>query len=128
MDPFISLDSRRSERPLVELAAVAQHPRSGRRFTAEVVELSCEGCRLLAGEGVVPGDQLLVSVAGLADWPARVVWATSGAVGLEFHQPLLPEAVARYAESFPPDFWVQTESLRLTAAEPIRWRLESEQD
>ena len=118
MDMYVSLDPRRNERPLVELAAIVGHPRSGRRFTAEVVEISCEGCRMLGADGIAIGDQLVVSIAGLARWPARVVWARGGVVGVEFHQPLQPGVVARYAESFPPQQWIYTESLRLAAAEP----------
>jgi len=119
MDMFVSLDPRRSERPLVELSAVVAHPRSGRGFTAEVVEISCEGCRLIAGEPLAEGDQLVVSVVGLARWPARVIWARSGVVGIEFHTALKPGEVARFAAEFPPERWVYTESLRL-AAEPQR--------
>src|SRR5687768_17317092 len=100
MDSPLSPDPRRSERPLVELAAVVGHPRSGRKFTAELVELSCEGCRLLTREPIETGDQLLVTIAGLEQWPARVVWMRGKAVGAEFHQPLQPGVVTRYAEMF----------------------------
>jgi len=119
MDMYVSLDPRRSERPLVDLAAVVSHPRSGRRFTAEVVELSCEGCRCKGGEDMAVGDQIVVSIVGLARWPARVIWACAGVVGVEFHTPLKAGEVARYAEAFPPERWVYTESLRL-AAEPVQ--------
>ena len=115
---YVSMDPRRSERPLVELAAVVGHPRSGRRFTAELVELSCEGCRLLTREAIDSGDQLLVSIAGLNHWPARVVWVCGGAVGVEFHQPLRPGVVTRYAETFPTHLRIYTETLRL--APPAR--------
>jgi hypothetical protein len=117
MDMYVSLDPRRSERPLVELAALVDHPRSGRRFAAEVVELSCEGCRLLTREPVECGDQVLVSIAGLAQWPARVIWARGGAVGVEFHRALRPGIVARYAESFPTHLRTYTETLRLDRRE-----------
>lgn len=113
MDMYVSLDPRRNERPLVELAAIVAHPRSNRRFTVEVVEISCEGCRMLTGEPIACGDQLVVSIAGLPRWPARVIWARGGAVGAEFHQPLLPGEVARYAEVFTPQPWTFSESLRL---------------
>ena len=119
MDMFVSLDPRRSERPLVELSAVVAHPRSGRGFTAGVVEISCEGCRLTSAELLAEGDQLVVSVVGLARWPARVIWARNGVVGVEFHTPLKHGEVARFAAEFPPGRWVYTESLRL-AAEPER--------
>src|SRR5687768_16763227 len=120
MDSSHSPDPRRSERPLVELAAVVGHPRSGRRFIAELVELSCEGCRLLTREPMESGDQLLLSVAGLKDWPARVVWIGGEAVGVEFHQPLQPGVVMRYAETFPPHLRVYNETLRLTVSKPVR--------
>lgn len=106
MDMYVSLDPRRSERPLIELAAIVWQPRTGRRFAAEVVEISCEGCRLLVtGEPVACGDQVLVSVPGLARWPSRVVWAREGSTGVEFHRPLKPDMVARHVEAFPPDLW-----------------------
>ena len=117
MDMFVSLDPRRSERPLVDLSAVVAHPRSGRGFTAAVVEISCEGCRLLTPEPMAVGDQLVVSVVGLARWPARVIWARNGVVGVEFHTALQHGEVARFAAAFPPERWVYTESLRL-AVEP----------
>ena len=120
MDSSHTPDPRRSERPLVELAAVVGHPRSGRRFIAELVELSCEGCRLMTREEVEIGDQLLLSVASLKDWPARVVWACGNAVGVEFHQPLQPGVVMRYAETFPPHLRVYNETLSLTVNKPAR--------
>lgn len=113
MHSYVALDPRRSERPLVELSAVVAHPRSGRGFTAEVVEISCEGCRLVTREAMAEGDQLVVSVVGLARWPARVIWARGGLVGVEFHAPLQHGEVARFAAEFPPERWVYTESLRL---------------
>ena len=105
MDMYVSLDSRRSDRPLVELAAIVGHPRAGRRFAVEIVEISCEGCRLLTSDPVAFGDQLLISVPGMARWPARVVWARSGAAGVEFHRPLKPDVVAHFVAAFPPDLW-----------------------
>jgi hypothetical protein len=119
MDMYVSLDPRRSDRPLVELAAIVWHPRTARRFTAEVVEISCEGCRLLAPEPVECGDQVLVSIPGLARWPARVVWARTGAAGVEFHRPLAPSAVAHYVSAFPPDLWTYREGTRRMDSEPV---------
>src|SRR5918995_37253 len=105
MELYAALDPRRSDRPLIELAAIVGHPRTGRRFAAELVEISCEGCRLLTTELVAYGDQVLVSVPGLARWPARVVWVRSGAAGVEFHRPLGPAMVAYYVATFPPNLW-----------------------
>jgi len=115
---YVSLDPRRSDRPLIELAAIVGHPRTGRRFTAEVVEISCEGCRLLTGEPVACGDQVLVSVPGLARWPSRVVWARKGAAGVEFHRPLEASMVAYYVATFPPDLWTYGDGTR-PAAQPL---------
>ena len=123
MDMFVSLDPRRSERPLVDLSAIVAHPRRGRGFTAEVVEISCEGCRLTTDEPIECGDQLLVSVVDLTLWPARVVWAAHGVIGVEFHQPLEPGTVARYAESFPPQMWVYSESLCPAGPETVSEQL-----
>lgn len=117
MDMHVSIDPRRSDRPLVELAAIVEHPRSGRQLVAEMVELSCEGCRFLIGEPVEAGDQLLISIAGLTQWPARTVWVRGGAAGVEFHRPLDPVVVANYAESFPPHLRIYNEHLRLATAE-----------
>ena len=118
MDMYVSLDPRRSDRPLIELAAIVGHPRTGRRFTAEVVEISCEGCRLLTAEPVACGDQVLISVPGLARWPSRVVWARGGAVGVEFHRPLETAMVAYYVASFPPDLWTYADGTRRPEAQP----------
>ena len=119
MDMYESLDPRRSERPLVDVAAVITHPRGGRRFAAEVVEISCEGCRLKAGEEMAAGDQIVVAIVGLARWPARVIWTCAGVTGAEFHTPLQPHEVERYAEAFPPELWTYPEGLR-RALDPER--------
>ena len=117
MDMHVSLDPRRSERPLVELAAMVGHPRSGRRFAAEVAEVSREGCRLLTGEPLAAGDQLVVSIAGLARWPAWVIWARGGAIGVEFHQPLEPSVVEELADAFPRQPWIPADGPCVAAAE-----------
>ena len=115
---YVSLDPRRSDRPLVELAAIVGHPRTGRRFAVEVVEISCEGCRLLTSEPVAFGDQVLVSVPGMARWPARVVWARSGTAGVEFHRSLKPDAVAHFVAAFPPELWTYGQSPRQPTLQP----------
>ena len=119
MDMYVSLDPRRGERPLIELAAIVWHPRTARRFTAEMVEISCEGCRLLTVEPVACGDQVLVSVPGLARWPARVAWARTGAAGVEFHRPLEPSAVAQYVAAFPPDLWTYGDGMRQSEGQSV---------
>ena len=118
MDMYVSLDPRRSDRPLIELAAIVGQPRTGRRFTAEVVEISCEGCRMLTGEPMTYGDQVLDSVPGLARWPARVVWARSGTAGVEFHRSLKPDAVAHFVAAFPPELWTYGQSRRQPTLQP----------
>lgn len=115
---YVSLDPRRSDRPLVELAAIIGHPRTGRRFAVEVVEISSEGCRLLTSEPVAFGDQVLVSVPGMARWPARVVWARSGTAGVEFHRPLKPDVVAHFVSAFPPELWTYGKNPRQPASSP----------
>jgi hypothetical protein len=119
MDMYVSLDPRRSDRPLIELAAIVGQPRTGRRFTAEVVEISCEGCRMLTTEPVACGDQVLVSVPGLARWPARVIWARTGTAGVEFHRPLSPDMVARYVAAFPPELWTYGGAATVAAPGPL---------
>ena len=120
MDMYVSLDPRRSDRPLIELAAIVWQPRTGRRFAAEVVEISCEGCRLLtAADPVACGDQVLVSVPGLARWPARVVWTRIGAAGVEFHRPLEPATVAQYVAAFPPHLWTYGDGARRAEVQPV---------
>lgn len=119
MDTHFSLDPRRSERPRVQLTAIVGHPRSGRRFEAELYEISCEGCRVHTEEAFGLGDQVLVTIEGLERWPARIVWMQGGAVGLEFHEVLSPGIVARYADAFPPHLRIYAEALA-RAAIPTR--------
>lgn len=121
MDMYVSLDSRRSDRPLVELAAIVGHPRTGRRFAVEIVEISCEGCRLLTSDTVAFGDQLLISVPGMARWPARVVWTRSGTAGVEFHRPLKPDVVAHFVGAFPPDLWTYGQNPGLSAPQRVQY-------
>jgi len=118
MDMHFSLDPRRSERPRVELAAIVGHPRSGRRFEAELSEISCEGCRVLTEESMGLGDQVLVTIEGLERWPARVVWMQGGSVGLEFHEVLSPGIVERYADTFPPHLRIYAETLARAVIAP----------
>ena len=120
MDMHASFDPRRSDRPLIELAAIVCHPRSRRRFTAELVEISCEGCRLLTTEPMAYGDQVLVSVPGLARWPSRVVWSQGGAAGVEFHRPIEPATVAEYVAAFPPNLWTYPDGMRPAEVEPAQ--------
>ncbi len=118
MDTSAPPDPRRSDRPLIELAAIVCHPRTERRFTAELVEISCEGCRLLTVEPMACGDQVLVSVPGLARWPSRVVWAQGGAAGVEFHRSIEPATVADYVAAFPPNLWTYPDGMRPAEAPP----------
>lgn len=93
-------DPRRSVRLPVEIMALVDQPRAERRAQAELTELSREGCRLFSEEPFEPGAQLLVLVPGHEPWPARVIWAREGAMGLEFHTPLPAAVVADYGLRF----------------------------
>ena len=94
-------DSRRGRRLPIQVDVNVDHPRSQRRLTAELSEISAEGCRILITEPLGPSDQLLIRIAGIEPWPARVVWAEDGAVGIEFHKPLHAAVVEHNSLQFP---------------------------
>ena len=93
-------DPRRSVRLPVEIMAVVDQPRTQRRAQAELAELPREGCRLIVDEEFLPGAQLLILVPGHEPWPARVIWAGEGGVGVEFHTPLPAAVAAEYGLRF----------------------------
>jgi hypothetical protein len=91
---------RATERYPVRVTIVVAHPRSVRRVTAELRDLSRGGCRLVSPERFSLGDQLLVSIDGLEPWPAAVAWTGDECIGLAFHQPLDHSVAEHYARIF----------------------------
>lgn len=105
-------DNRRSLRLPIEVDVNVDHPRSRRRLTAELFDISPEGCRLVTAEPFDPSSQLLIRIAGLEPWPARVVWAKDGTVGVEFHKPINPAVVEHHARQFPKGSKAEAEAVR----------------
>lgn len=89
---------RATERYPLNVAVEVAHPRTVRRFEAELRDLSIGGCRLVSEEPFSVGDQLLLSIDGFETWPGVVAWSGVGCVGIAFHISLdqsIPEHCAR---------------------------------
>ncbi|NIJ19154.1 hypothetical protein FHS95_000823 [Sphingomonas naasensis] len=89
-------DRRTSDRAPVELAANVRARGSRLRLRAEVVDISTDGCRILAQE-YAPGDTVLIALAHLAPIAGRVCWAREGAIGVQFETRLHPAIVRHLA-------------------------------
>ena len=91
---------RANERFPVRVVIEVAHPRSVRRMTAELRDLSTGGCRIVSPEPFSLGDQLLLSIDGLDPWPAAVAWTGEGAIGVAFHEALDHSVAEHYARIF----------------------------
>ena len=105
-------DKRRSLRLPIEVDVNVYHPRSRRLITAELYDISPEGCRLVTPEPFEPSAQLLIRIAGMEPWPARVVWVKDGSVGIEFHKPINAAVVEHHARQFPKGSKAEAEAAR----------------
>jgi hypothetical protein len=92
---------RAAERFRLTVSVVAKHPRSMRRIEAELWDLSIGGCRIVSTELLSVGDQLIVKIEGLENWPAAVVWTGKDSCGVHFHTPLHYAVAEHYARAFP---------------------------
>ena len=89
-------DRRASDRATVELEANVRARGSRLRLRAEVVDISTDGCRILATDYAVD-DTVLIALAHLAPIAGRVCWARDGAVGVQFETRLHPAIVRHLA-------------------------------
>jgi hypothetical protein len=93
-------DPRRSARLQVEIIVNVDHPRSSQRVPAEMTNLSREGCHVVARVPFAEGAQLLIDLPGFEPWPARVIWARAGELGIEWHDPLPATVLVALGERF----------------------------
>ena len=91
---------RAEERHMVRVAVAVSHPRSGRRFEAQLQDISAGGCQIVSNEPFGIGDQILLDVGKLERWPAVVAWLGQGHVGVSFHEPLGLLEAEQYAWDF----------------------------
>lgn len=83
-------------------AAVSIKPYGSKRSsTARMFDLSISGCCIVSAEPPRTGTQILIRIPGLEFWSGTVAWSREGAVGVEFHKPLHPAVVERYAHLYP---------------------------
>jgi len=81
--------SRRAER--VPLRADIDFRRAGdHRYRVNILDFSCEGCRLELPERVLPNEIIWISLPGLETLQARVAWVKGWNAGVEFLRPLYP--------------------------------------
>lgn len=74
---------RREERREVELGAVI-HRRDGSCTSAEVHDLSYEGCRISGSGSLEPAERIRLVVPALGEIEAQVRWSASGRAGAQF--------------------------------------------
>ena len=92
---------RGNERQALRVAVSVRRYGAGKPSKALMFDLSATGC-CIVWRGTLPlGTQLLIRIPGHEFRPATVAWCREEAAGLEFHKPLHPEVVERYAQSHP---------------------------
>jgi hypothetical protein len=80
----------RGERRAVTLNAFASRP-DGTAFELTIVDLSFDGCGVLCGEELRPGEPLALSMARRGVTPVVVRWYADGRAGLGFPTQEAPE-------------------------------------
>lgn len=66
------------------------------RVRANVVDISTDGCRILATDYAM-GDDVLIALAHLAPIAGRICWVRDGAAGVQFGTRLHPSIVSHLA-------------------------------
>jgi|GEM_PF-2455742 len=89
-------ERRARERAPADIEASVRARGSSLRLRAEVVDISTDGCRILASD-YSPGDTVLIALAHLAPIAGRICWAREGAVGVQFETRLHPAIVRHLA-------------------------------
>lgn len=69
----------------------------GRQMDVEVIELSTDGCRLVAVPDLAHASSLTIRLPFLASIAGTVRWSTADATGIRFDRPIHPTLVAMLA-------------------------------
>lgn len=69
----------------------------GGPLEVEVIDLSTDGCRLLAVPTLAQATALTITLPFLATIAATVRWSTADATGIRFNRPIHPTLVAMLA-------------------------------
>ena len=89
-------ERRASDRALADIKANVRARGSKLRVRAEVVDVSTDGCRILATD-YFKGDEVLIALAHLAPIAGRICWVRDGAAGVQFATRLHPSVVSHLA-------------------------------
>lgn len=89
-------ERRASDRALADIKACVRARGSKLRIRAEVVDISTDGCRILATD-YSTGDDVLIALAHLAPIAGRICWVRDGAAGVKFGARLHPSVVSHLA-------------------------------
>ena len=92
---------RRNERLPLQANVSIKRFGFSRSSKALMFDLSVKGCCIVSSEPLPTGTQILIRIPGLEFWSATVMWHREQAVGVEFHKPLHPAVVERYARFYP---------------------------
>lgn len=91
---------RRDLRLCSHAGVVLRRYGSLRHISADLRDLSINGCKVSTGEPLRAGEQILVRIQGLIAFPAVVIWSHEGSAGAEFCQPLHYTVVEHYARVY----------------------------
>lgn len=89
-------ERRANDRTLADIQASVRARGSKLRVRAEVVDISTDGCRIMATDYSM-GDEVLIALAHLAPIAGRVCWVRDGAAGVKFGTRLHPSVVSHLA-------------------------------
>lgn len=88
------MDARRELRLAISVEGLIGSTRIGRQ-KVELIDLSCRGCRIGTVARLVVGNNLVVTLPGVAPLGAEIRWQDIGSAGLRFAVPLHPLIVER---------------------------------
>lgn len=89
-------ERRTNDRKPADIQASVRARGSKLRVRADVVDVSTDGCRIMATD-YVTGDEVLIALAHLAPIAGRICWARDGAAGVKFGTRLHPSIVSHLA-------------------------------
>lgn len=73
----------RNRRNTVRIEGEVFRP-DGSQFSVTIVDLTCDGCGLVAGEQIFIGEQIRIRVPGLGFIDGDVRWSTGRRAGVRF--------------------------------------------
>jgi PilZ domain len=96
MRPAVQQDERRADRVVLTFKA-GLRPLGGSKFTTNILDLSVTGFRCKTSYILRVGEQVSLTIPGLAPIPAHVRWAAEFEYGCSFDKSLHPAVLDHIA-------------------------------